>query len=146
MTPESSSAMLTSGRPLVTVQAVFTVGLVSKTLAPRTPFSSQGWWLTGSFPASGVAAYFQSSPPRSFGAGLPAGSLKVVKSCGLNPGPPPYGESAFADAAARVPPAASVSATQMRILRTLLPARQDKRRVAAARRARGQGSDTPWRT
>src|SRR2546429_366304 len=113
-TPGSRSALVTSGRPVDTTHAVFAVGLVSKTLAPRTPFSSHGWWLTGSFPASGVAAYFQSSPPRSFGAGLPAGRRKVLKSWGLNPGPPPYGKSACAEAAMSAPPPTSASATQMR--------------------------------
>src|SRR5438270_7624353 len=133
--------MVTSGRPVVTARAVFAVGLVSKTLAPRTPFSSHGWWLTGSFPASGVAAYFQSSPPRSFGAGLPAGRRKVLKSWALNPGPPPYGKSACADAAISAPPPTSASATQMRNPRTLLPARQDKRRRGDARRPVRQDTD-----
>ena len=91
ITPESSSAIVTSGRPVVMVHAVFAVGLVSNTLAPRTPFSSHGWWLTGSLPGSGVAEYFQSLPwsVRSLGAGLPAGRRKVLKSCGSKPGPPP---------------------------------------------------------
>ena len=75
--PESSTAIVTSGRPVVIVHAVFTtagaqpvpdqVVWASTRLAPRTPHSSDCWLLTGGLSSSGVAAYFQSLSPRSLG-------------------------------------------------------------------------------
>src|SRR4051794_24381087 len=82
--PESSTAIATSGRPVVTCQAVSTgrvppesgghdgnayVAWESATLAPRTPHSSDCWWLTGKLLSSGVAASLNvlPSPPRSLG-------------------------------------------------------------------------------
>src|SRR5918911_4365234 len=123
-TPESSSAIVTSGRPVVIAHAVLAVGLGSKTLAPRTPFSSHGSLLTGTLPGSGVAAYFQSLPPRSFGAGVPGSAWYVVKSFGWKPGPAPYGKSACADAARSAPQTAIPLTTRMIRVRTLLPPRR----------------------
>ncbi len=40
--PESSTAIVTSGRPTVVCQAVSTAALASTTCAPRTPKSSFG--------------------------------------------------------------------------------------------------------
>ena len=65
--PESSTAISTSGRPVVTVHAVDFVASASTIDPPRIPLFSWASWLTGSFPASGDAAYFQSSPPRPLG-------------------------------------------------------------------------------
>src|SRR3954467_12249751 len=97
--PESSTAIVTSGRPVVIVHAVLTaagaqplpdqvvwastrppprtpprppsqVVWASTRLAPRTPHSSDCWLLTGGLLSSGVAEYFQSLSPRSLGTWL----------------------------------------------------------------------------
>ena len=58
--PESSTAIVTSGRPVVVAQARSPFGVVASTrCAPRTPCSSRGSEFTGSFPASWSAAYIQ---------------------------------------------------------------------------------------
>src|SRR6266851_1639102 len=119
--PESRTAMATSGRPVVTCQAVWTFGgsqlpargLVtgSATEAPRTPQSSAFRLRTSAFCAwkaglelsgSGVAANFQAlpSPPRSLGTGLPDGL---------------HGKSAWA----MPPPAAIIASAQPDTVRPL---------------------------
>jgi hypothetical protein len=82
MIPESSTAIVTSGLPVVVFHACgaseILLPLWSTTHAPRTPFSSRLSALSGAYCGLGfgVDAYIQSSfPPRSFGAGEPAGSL-----------------------------------------------------------------------
>src|SRR5687767_14655224 len=55
--PESSTAIVTSGRPVVVCQAVSTEGSRSTRDAPRTPPSSRGSAFTSVLPGSGVAAY-----------------------------------------------------------------------------------------
>src|SRR3954471_16179713 len=81
--PESSTAIVTSGRPVVVIHAVFTPADASTTCAPRTPFSSLAFAVFG-LPASGVAANFQSLPSRSFGT-VPAGARYALKSSGSPP-------------------------------------------------------------
>jgi hypothetical protein len=116
--PESSTAMRTSGRPVVTVQAVSRLASASATCAPRIPISSRGSMLTGKLFASGEAENFQTFSPRSsrsFGT-WPFGVRSVLKSR-LSPPDSEYGKSAFA-------PLASASAaivTAMMTRRILLP-------------------------
>src|SRR5688572_17440651 len=67
--PESSTAIVTSGRPVDVCHPVATDGSLSTSEAPRTPPSSRGSALTSALPCSGVAAYIHSSlPSRSLGA------------------------------------------------------------------------------
>ncbi len=67
--PESSTAIVTSGRPMAVCHAVASAGSSSTRWAPRTPKSSRASLLTGWLPGSGVAAYIHSSLPwRSSGA------------------------------------------------------------------------------
>src|SRR5437588_5391299 len=95
--PESSTAITTSGRPVVTVHAVSgAVGLASAMYPPRTPLFSRASSLTGMLFGSGVAANFQSSP-RSLGTS-PLATFSCVKSCLFLPAPA-YGKSAWAAAA-----------------------------------------------
>ena len=67
--PESSTAIVTSGRPVVVIHAVFAAPLASSMCAPRTPPSSTGFELSRVLLGSGVAANLNSlpSPERSFG-------------------------------------------------------------------------------
>src|SRR4051794_9720000 len=66
--PESSTAIVTSGRPVVVFHAVSGVDLSTR-LMPRMPLSSLARELTSRLLASGVAANFHSRPPvRSLGA------------------------------------------------------------------------------
>jgi hypothetical protein len=68
--PESRTAIETSGRPVVVIHAVFTLGSASSMWAPRTPNSSKGFELIcGPLLGSLVAANLKvlPSPSRSFG-------------------------------------------------------------------------------
>src|SRR3954468_1584510 len=78
--PESSTAIVTSGRPVDVSHAAWMGGLLSARWPPRTPFSSIGSpAMFGGAPAPGVDANFQSlpSPPMSFGT--PAGPWSTWK-------------------------------------------------------------------
>src|SRR5947209_19762778 len=118
--PESSTAIVTSGRPVLYCQPVCTglgaqvppgcVGVSSAMLAPRTPHSSSAWLLTvallGLF--SGVAANFQSTPELNSLGTVGGATLNVCGSWGSPPGA--QGKSACAGTAA-APAALSASNT-----------------------------------
>src|SRR3954451_6265110 len=75
MIPESRTAIVTSGRPVVVAQACGALVSASTIEAPRTPLSSRLSAVSG-LPGAGVEAYIQTlSPPRSVGRGSLGGSL-----------------------------------------------------------------------
>jgi hypothetical protein len=74
--PESMTAIVTSGRPVVICQAVGSDGLLSSTWAPRTPFSSTGLALIRRFVGSGEAEYLKYSPSSSSPTSLGTWSVR----------------------------------------------------------------------
>jgi hypothetical protein len=131
--PKSGTSMTTSGRPVVSSQAVW-IGpcahvpagwstMASTRLMPRIPHNSSRWLFTVAVIGlesglSGVAASFQSAASlKSFGT-TPGASRNVSGLCGLPPGA--YGKSACADPV--VDPTASAISASILAIAGALPA------------------------
>src|SRR3954447_15234588 len=79
ITPESRTAIVTSGRPVVVAQACGALPSWSTTHAPRTPFSSRLSATSGLVGEGGDDAYIHTRAPlRSFGRGAVGGRRKLV--------------------------------------------------------------------